>query len=122
MREFKGHLSSVNTVAFSDDGLLLATGSDNEIRLWNALDGSVVLVIVGHEARINDLIFTPDSTKFIPASDDSTMGVWRVSDGSLIQILDVHTSGVKSLGITEDGKTLITGSRDMSVSLWAFTD
>jgi WD40 repeat protein len=40
-------LFKINSVAFSPDGQMLASGSDDfSIRLWNVSDGSIIRVII----------------------------------------------------------------------------
>src|SRR4051812_39909795 len=44
-----GHTSLVNTVAFSPDGKILASGGgDNAVRLWDVETGREIKSLVGH--------------------------------------------------------------------------
>jgi WD40 repeat protein len=48
VRTLTGH-TSVNSVAFSPDGSLIASGSDDRtIRLWRVSDGALVRTLTGH--------------------------------------------------------------------------
>ena len=49
----QGHTSGVRAVSFSDDGQLLATGSnDNTVRVWDVATGQLVKALRGHGGRV----------------------------------------------------------------------
>jgi ribosome assembly protein 4 len=52
-----GHQKQVNHVAFSPDGLYIASASfDNSVKLWNARDGKFILTFRGHVAPVSSCI------------------------------------------------------------------
>jgi WD40 repeat protein len=54
------HTDGVNSVAFSPDGSLLASGSrDRTIKLWRVADGSLVRTITGHTGGSGAWRFRP---------------------------------------------------------------
>ena len=71
MTTLMGHTGTVTSIAFSPDGLMLASGgghrdntrhSDNTIRLWEAEDNFRVAVttLTGHEYGVTSVTFSPD--------------------------------------------------------------
>ncbi|KAF2184135.1 hypothetical protein K469DRAFT_783821 [Zopfia rhizophila CBS 207.26] len=57
----EGHSGSVNAVAFSRDGQLVAFGSyDNTVRLWDAATGSCRSTLEGHPGWVTAIAFLPD--------------------------------------------------------------
>src|SRR5258708_39478777 len=74
IRRFKGHTSdSINSVAFSSDGLKLASaGVDHTVRLWD--------VQTGKEIQRFDLqlTFSPDGQSVAAACHDGSIELWDV--------------------------------------------
>jgi WD40 repeat protein len=70
--------SKAMALAFAPDGTLALAGRDNIIRLYRSAGAEEVGRFVGHQTRINALVFTPDGRSLVSASDDGTVLVWDV--------------------------------------------
>ena len=118
-----GHTDGVNSVAFSRDGSLLASGSrDGTIRLWRVSDGALMRTLTGHGDWVNSVAFSRDGSLLASGSRDCTVRVRRVSDGALVHTLKGHGSGVLSVAFSPDGAWLASGSRDHTVLVWRVSD
>ncbi|MFC9916285.1 WD40 repeat domain-containing protein, partial [Streptomyces sp. NPDC127197] len=68
--------------AFSPDGTLLATASDDRtVRLWRVTDGTQQAVLTGHSSWVENCAFSPDGTLLATASRDQTLRLWQVATG-----------------------------------------
>ncbi len=115
----EGHTDTVKSVAFSPDGMMLATGSwDSTIRLWRK-DGTLkpVPVVMRHKQAINQVRFSPDGQWLVSSSDDGTVRRWT-RDGRLIYTLNIGAGRVGGLAVSPDGKILASVSADGYLRLW----
>ena len=115
--------SRVNSIAFSPDGAILASGSDDRtVRLWRISDGKLINSLEGHTSSVINVAFSPDGTVLASGSGDRTIRLWRVSDGKLLNSLEGHNGWVESVAFSPDGTVLASGSGDRMIRLWRVSD
>ncbi len=82
LTELQGHTGAVYTVAWSPDGNLIASGSqDQTVRVWNAHSHETLLTLHGHNAAVWGVAFSPDSSLLASASQDGTVRLWDTQTG-----------------------------------------
>ena len=114
-----GHSQIVNAIALSNDGTILASGSqDKTIRLWDLTKGKLREIIEGHSLGVVSLAISPDGQILASGSGDGTIKLWDLATHKLINTLLGHTDGVWSLAIALNGRTLFTGSWDKTIKVW----
>jgi WD40 repeat protein len=125
------HKGRVQTIAFSPDGKLLASGSyDTTIILWNVSDPQNPSLIgkplggrAGHSSFVNSLAFSPDGSTLVSAGDDRTIRLWDVSGPEYAAQKGKPLTGdrwlaVNSIAFSPDGKKFASSSNDNTVLLW----
>jgi WD40 repeat protein len=86
--EARKHDSTINAIAFSADGALMATGGDDRTAIiWDVSTGKPRRTLKGHELAITSLAFSPDATTLAVGSGNASVVLWRVETGKLDRIL-----------------------------------
>ena len=93
LRRFPEQPSSVEAVAFSPDGKIAASESQEGIdpfapgiiKLWDVATGSELRRLTGHQSRVSDLVFSPDGKLLATGSWDHTVKLWDVGSGQEIR-------------------------------------
>ncbi|PIE33287.1 hypothetical protein CSA56_12525 [candidate division KSB3 bacterium] len=115
----EGHNSPVESMNFSSDNTLLATGSyDGTIKLWKITDGTLILTLHAHSDIIRHVCFSPDGSLLASTGDDARIRLWNVEDGTEVATLIGHTKRVYSLCFHPDGGSLFSGGEDTTIRLW----
>ena len=114
-----GHTAWIQSLAFSPDGQILASGSnDQTIRLWNVHTGQCLKTLRGHTSWIQSLAFSPNGQILASGSNDQTVKLWNVSTGECLQTFLGHSNRVFFTTFSPNGQTLVTGSEDQTVRVW----
>lgn len=115
------HLSLVESLTFSPDGKVLASGSYQEVKLWDAKTGELKRTLPGFTERVVALAFSPDSKLLAcgggAPTQDGELKLIDVASGKVVQ--DIKTNGhsdtVFGVAFSPDGKLLVSGGADKFV-------
>src|SRR5262249_8740649 len=107
------HTSAAHLLAFSPDGLRLASArgqsrgiGTRELRVWDVKSGKKPFGLRGHCGGIWSLAFSADGTRLASVSDDRTLKVWDVTAAPESRALHGHEAEVLSVAFSPDGRYL----------------
>lgn len=126
IRRLAGHRHSCISVAFSPDGLRMASASyDGTARIWDTATWQTRHVLTNPDAasdrghqRVHDVAFSPDGGLLAMASAENNIILWDVATGQQVQTLRGHANEVWGVNFSPDGRTLASGSIDDTIRLW----
>ncbi len=110
----EGHTFWVESVAFSPDSQTLASGSDNQIRLWDVSTGAEIRSLEGlsSDCNVKSIAFSPDGRLLASGCsydpDNRMIKLWDVGTGKEIRSLEGHHF-VESVAFSPDGQMLASG-------------
>ncbi len=127
----EGHKDVVQSLAWSPDGTLLASGGYRTVIVWNVADGSVAHRLEAPlEGRVTGLAFLPAPPEPSPANPTliladgptggkATLHRWTLGEPKPSQtIAEAHTDNILSLTLSRDGRQLATGGADNLAKVW----
>ncbi len=121
VQSLKDHSVVTTSVAYSPDGLLIATATGSYVHIFDSQTNSLLRTLSGHTGEVLSIAFSPDSQTIASGSEDLTVKLWEVSSGSLKTTLSGHNGDVEAVAFSPNGNTLASGSGDGTIKLWQVT-
>lgn len=118
IRRFVGHTSSATALAFTPDGRMILSGSnDTTLRLWYVNSAAETLRIQNNEG-IESAVYSPDETTALAGLRGLDAVLWDLESGEEIRRLVGHEDYPRSVAFTPDGTRAVTGSLDGTLIVW----
>lgn len=115
----EGHEKPVNSVAVTDDGRYVVSGSDDmSVRVWNTAAPSEVASLQGHTAPVTAVAITPDGHFAVSGSEDNTVRIWDLQRKQELNSLKIDEDIVEAVAMTSDGKHVIAGTYNGVIRHW----
>jgi polar amino acid transport system permease protein len=118
-----GHDEPVTALAFSPDGLILASGSaDTTIVFWELETGEAPWISEGHWAAVTTLFYDQDGASLLSGGRDNKVRNLRAAGGKSIAGYEGHLSAVASAIYGPLPDTIISAGDDGTVRVWETTN
>ncbi|GJJ67835.1 hypothetical protein EMPS_00181 [Entomortierella parvispora] len=124
------HSDNVNEVAFSPDGDLVASCSeDSTVRIYNPNTNKEVHVLL-HVKKdpeaddyfegktVSHVAFSPDGKLLVSSCDDKNVRLWDTRTGECVYVLSGHTESVVMTKFSRSGDRVASASMDGTARIW----
>jgi WD40 repeat protein len=110
----------VRALAFSPDGLLVASGQDgpreSSVRIWDVRQPDAVQEILGPPNYASAVAFAPDGQRLAAAGVIVT--IWDLTARRMTHSFEGHSGAVRSLAFSPDAQLLASAGEDSLIGLW----
>ena len=118
-RTIRGRDDSINDLAFSPDGTLLASAyGDGTVALWNTHTWRLDRLMPGPSRGVRDLAVSPDGRWLAGAGFDHQVWIWALGDTIPAQPLPGHRLEVNCVAFSPNSRWLASAGSDTTVRLW----
>jgi WD40 repeat protein/serine/threonine protein kinase len=123
----QGHDKEAWTLAFSPDGSLLASGSDdNTIKIWDVETGRELLTLKGHDKTVTCLAFFPELDRIASVSLDGRLILWELSReetgtekiSARKTVLHSGPDPLRALAISPDRQHMAVAGTQGTIRVW----
>jgi WD40 repeat protein len=81
--ELEGHNGWIRSLAWSNDGSMIATAAtDRTIKLWDVDTLDLLYTLEGHTDMVSDVAFSSDNRMLVSTSRDGSVRLWDTRNGS----------------------------------------
>jgi len=111
------HRDFVHALAFSPDGLLLASAGYRVVKLWQR-PKNVQTARSAIPAAVTAIALSADGQMAAIGTADNSIALVNPTTGKVTRSLRGHAASITGLVFSPDGKTLFSGSLDKTIRSW----
>lgn len=115
------HSDLIQSLAMSDDGSMLASGSFREVKLWKK-PADVVLQTLQSTADTGIMAVQPQGQLIAAAMADHSIQVWETETAAVKLTLRGFADAIHTLQFSDDGTQLLAAGKEGVIRIWNSTD
>jgi WD40 repeat protein/serine/threonine protein kinase len=110
-------------LAFSPDGsILVASGTERAVNLWDTSSWTIGGTLRGHPAMVVDADFSRDGTRLAVACENGTIQVWDRPRSKTLWSKMGHAGGANAVTFAPNNCSIATGGEDRTIRIWDVND
>jgi WD40 repeat protein len=118
-----GHAGNVRTLAYSQDGTVLASGSaGSTILVFDPKTGAKLNEAEAKIGEISQVALTAEGSRLAAASTDGKVRVWDIKNNRFLFELTGHTDEVRAVAFNPAASLLASAGRDGTIRIWDMQD
>jgi len=124
LRTLTGHSDTITHLASGAGDLIVSTGRDQTVRVWNIHSGRQVQVMAHPGGPLTALCLHPSEQIIIGAAAGPSQNapaeilIWNLSTGRLVDRLAGHRQTVTALALSRSGETLYSADSAGRLFIW----
>jgi WD40 repeat protein len=115
-------LDLIQSLKFSPDNTLLASGGFRTVKLWRKPQPVKALDLAGLETTARSLATSADGKWAAIGEENGKIRIFEVATGKLAKTLEGHSGAATGVAFTADGTKLVSGSQDKTFRVWNVAD
>jgi WD40 repeat protein/uncharacterized caspase-like protein len=113
------HAGYTRAVAFSPNGQLILSGSDDgTIKIWDVKSSRLVRTLDTVPSGTIAVSILQDGRRGLSAHDDGRLRLWDLTSGAVLRTFGGDARAATSLSISPNGSRVLSGSDDFTAKLW----
>ncbi|CAH8380841.1 unnamed protein product [Eruca vesicaria subsp. sativa] len=113
----KGHTSNVNSVCWNPSGELIASVSEDSVKLWSLNSGDCIHELSSSGNKFHSCVFHPSYPNLLVIGGYQSLELWNTKENKCMTI-PAHECVISALAQSPTTGMMASASHDKSVKIW----
>jgi WD40 repeat protein len=105
-------------LAYSPDGALISTTTDNNVEVYRVSDGAKVATLTGHTDQVTSSAFNHRGSLLASTAQDGTVRLWETQGWTAVRTLSTTDGPLNSVAFSPNGRLVVAGGVGKGVVAW----